>query len=82
MHIICIYQEVAILPVIKHFIKISFIYCVLNKLYLFPFAFLFRFTYLPTRRVTKTTLFAPRSKLGAVKCLVLLVYSCFVEKFV
>ena len=83
MHIICIYQEViAILPMIKHFIKISFVYCVLNKLYLFPFAFLFRFTYLPTRRVTKTMLFAPRSKLGAVKYLVLLVTFCFLEKFI
>ena len=50
MHIICIYQEViAILPVIKHFISISLIYCMLNKLYLFPFAFLFRVTYLPAR---------------------------------
>lgn len=83
MHIICIYQEViAISPVIKHFITISFVYCVLNKLSLFPFASLFRFTYLPTRRVTKTMLFALRSKLGAVKYLVLLVYFCFLEKFI
>lgn len=58
-------------------VKISVIYCVLNKLYLFLFAFFLRPTYLPRGSNESYALLHPRVRLSVVRSLALLALILF-----